>query len=152
MVIEDVTAELDKCLKRKELSRTRFAELIHVSKQAVSNWFSSDEHKIPVDKLLYIVNVLDDERFRFVVADYILDTRLLTENSYGKDPLSQFVRVNKEESERRILNEQVTEILAKTGWSQDEHDFLIKFKKELSEERQAENDFAIALDLALEVI
>ena len=119
MVIEDVTAELDKCLKRKELSRTRFAELIHVSKQAVSNWFSSDEHKIPVDKLLYIVDVLGDERFRFVVADYILDTRLLTENSYGKDPLSQFVRVNKEESERRILNEQVTEILAKTGWSQD---------------------------------
>lgn len=152
MVIEDVTAELDKCLKRKELSRTRFAELIHVSKQAVSNWFSSDEHKIPVDKLLYIVDVLDDERFRFVVADYILDTRLLTENSYGKDPLSQFVRVNKEESERRILNEQVTEILAKTGWSQGEHDFLIKFRKELSEERQAENDFAIALDLALEVI
>lgn len=152
MVIEDVTAELDKCLKRKELSRTRFAELIHVSKQAVSNWFSSDEHKIPVDKLLYIVDVLDDERFRFVVADYILDTRLLTENSYGKDPLSQFVRVNKEESERRILNEQVTEILAKTGWSQDEYDFLIKFRKELSEERQAENDFAIALYLALEVV
>ncbi|GAC44536.1 hypothetical protein PLO_0008 [Pediococcus acidilactici NGRI 0510Q] len=109
---------------------------------------------IPLDKLISIADLLKDERFKFVVADYVLDTRLLAKNEYASDPLSQFMRVNKEEEERRLLNEQVQVILAKpvTYWNDEERSFLIKFRKEFSEERQAENDFAIALDEALEVI
>jgi hypothetical protein len=147
--------ELNACLSRKGLTRTEFANQIHVTKQAVSNWFSDDKsHIIPKDKLIYIAYSLNDRRFKFVVSDYVLDTRLLSKNDYGSDPLSQFIRVNKEESERRLLNEQVQIILAKPAiyWSDEERRFLFKFKKELSEERQAENDLEIALDLALEVI
>lgn len=154
MVIEDVMDELDKCLIRNRLTRTQFANALHVSKQAVSNWFSDDNHVIPLDKLISIADLLKDERFKFVVADYVLDMRLLAKNEYASDPLSQFMRVNKEEEERRLLNEQVQVILAKpvTYWNDEERSFLIKFRKEFSEERQAENDFAIALDEALEVI
>ncbi|XRF77296.1 PilZ domain-containing protein [Pediococcus acidilactici] len=140
MVIEDVMDELDKCLIRNRLTRTQFANALHVSKQAVSNWFSSDNHVIPLDKLISIADLLKDERFKFVVADYVLDMRLLVKNEYASDPLSQFMRVNKEEEERRLLNEQVQVILAKpvTYWNDEERSFLIKFRKEFSEERQAE--------------
>jgi transcriptional regulator with XRE-family HTH domain len=147
--------ELSTCLNRKGLTRTEFANQIHVTKQAVSNWFSDDKsHIVPTDKLIYIAYLLNDGRFRFVVSDYVLDTRLLVKNDYGSDPLSQFIRVNKEESERRLLNEQIQVILAKVPeiWSTEEYEFMVKFKKEFSEERQAENDFAIALDMALEVM
>jgi transcriptional regulator with XRE-family HTH domain len=155
LVIEDVMNELSACLDRKGLTRTEFASQIHVTKQAVSNWFSDDKsHVIPTDKLIYVAYSLNDGRFKFVVSDYVLDTRLLAKNDYGTDPLSQLIRVNKEESERRLLNEQLQIILAKpiTYWSDEERSFLFKFRKEFSEERQAENDLAIALDLALEVI
>ncbi|MCT1175824.1 XRE family transcriptional regulator [Pediococcus pentosaceus] len=109
---------------------------------------------IPKDKLIYIAYSLNDGRFKFVVSDYVLDTRLLAKNDYGTDPLSQFIRVNKEEGERRLLNEQVQIILAKPviAWNDEERNFLFKFRKKFSEEQQAENDLAIALDLALEVI
>ncbi|MCM6793048.1 helix-turn-helix domain-containing protein [Pediococcus pentosaceus] len=155
MEIKDVMSELSACLKRKGLTRTEFANRIHVTKQAVSNWFSDDKsHIIPKDKLIYIAYSLNDGRFKFVVSDYVLDTRLLAKNDYGTDPLSQFIRVNKEEGERRLLNEQVQIILAKPviAWNDEERNFLFKFRKKFSEEQQAENDLAIALDLALEVV
>ena len=151
MVTIDLIDELQSSLNRQGMGHTELSELIHVSKQAVSNWFKRDA--IPLDKMIVIANALNDERFKFVVADHILNIRLLVKNEYKSDPLSQLMRVIKEENERNLLNEQLQTILAipPLNWNIEQKNFVRKFQKEFHEERQAENDLAILLDVALEV-
>ena len=73
----DIRAELKTAIRNSKWDQYEVADKLFMAKSNITNWISYGRPEIPVDKLLMIVKFLDNDHFRYVVADYLLDLKVL---------------------------------------------------------------------------
>lgn len=132
----DIRAELKNAIQESDWQQNLLAEAIHNTKSSISNWLSYDRPEIPVDNLLAIVRVLDDDKFRYIVADYLLDLKvILPENKYAENPAARFLSAKKEVKQVLDLDEQfsMTVVTRPEERTPKDKTDVLKYLKEVNE-------------------
>ncbi|KRL17653.1 helix-turn-helix domain-containing protein [Lentilactobacillus rapi DSM 19907 = JCM 15042] len=120
---------------------------MHMSKSNITNWLTGDRD-IPLSRLLELMNYLDDDLFRYKVAEYLCGLRLLSPDKVSIDiPQTRYIEACKEESERKALQDQVNLIFNKPSESitTDDIQLVNNYLKQLSEETDSENSMKLSI-------
>lgn len=132
----DIRAELKIAIQESDWQQNLLAEAIHNTKSSISNWLNYDRPEIPVENLLAIVRVLDDDHFRYVVADYLLDLKvLIPETKYAESPAGRYLSAKKEVKQVLDLDEEFSMTIVtkpEERTPKDKTDVL-KYLKEVNE-------------------
>ena len=95
-----------------------------------------------------MINYLDDDLFRYQVAEYLCGLKLLSPDEVSIDiPQTRYIETSKEESERKALDEQVMLIFNKPSAEITKDDIKIveSYLQELSEETGSENSMKVSI-------
>lgn len=132
----DIRAELKTAIRNSKWDQYEVADKLFMAKSNITNWISYGRPEIPVDKLLMIVKFLDNDHFRYVVADYLLDLKvLMQESKYIENPAGRFLSAKKEVSQVLDLDESFSMVIVTKPEERTPEDkaAVLKYLKEVDE-------------------
>ena len=143
----DIRKDLKDAIDRSGYLQSQIAAELHMSKSNITNWLTGDRD-IPLNRLLNVMNYLDDDLFRYQVAEYLCGLRLLSPDQISVDiPQTRFIETSKEETERKALDDKVMLIFNKPAsevTKQDIHDVQF-YLQQLSEETDSQTSMQVSI-------
>ncbi|MBU9788587.1 helix-turn-helix domain-containing protein [Lentilactobacillus sp. G22-6] len=143
----DIRKDLRDVITRSGYSQSQVAAELHMSKSNITNWLTGDRD-IPLNRLLDVMNYLDDDLFRYQVAEYLCGLKLLSPDEVSIDiPQTRFIETSKEEAERKALDDKVMLIFNKPAsevTKQDIHDVQF-YLQQLSEETDSQTSMQVSI-------
>lgn len=143
----DIRKDLKDAIDRSGYLQSQIAAEMHLSKSNITNWLRGDRD-IPLNRLLGIMNYLDDDLFRYQVAEYLCGLRLLSPEQMSIDiPQTRYIETNKEEAERKALDNKVMWIFNKKASEVTKQDIkdVEYYLQQLSEETDSQTSMQVSI-------
>lgn len=143
----DIRKELKNAITRSGYTQAQVAAEMHLSKSNITNWLTGDRD-IPLNRLLDVMNYLEDDLFRYQVAEYLCGLKLLSPDEVSIDiPQTRYIETSKEESERKALDNQAMLIFNKPSAEITKQDIKIveSYLQELSEETDSQTSMQVSI-------
>lgn len=147
MSIDEIRKYLKDAITRSGYSQSQVAAEMHLSKSNITNWLTSDR-EIPLNRLLGVMNYLDDDLFRYQVAEYLVGLPLLAKDKLSIEiPQTRLFAASQEEKQRKALDDHMLAIFNKPAKEITQQDFqdVERYFKEFSEEVESEDNMLIAI-------
>lgn len=148
MSIDEIRKDLKDAITRSGYSQSQVAAEMHLSKSNITNWLTSNRD-IPLNRLLGVMNYLDDNLFRYQVAEYLCGLKLLSTGKLSVDiPQTRYIETCKEESERLALQNKVNLIFNKPSQLITSKDIEVvkDYLQQLSEETDSQASMEVSIN------
>lgn len=148
MSIDEIRKDLKDAITRSGYSQSQVAAEMHLSKSNITNWLTSNRD-IPLNRLLGVMNYLDDNLFRYQVAEYLCGLKLLSTGKLSVDiPQTRYIETCKEESERLALQNKVNLIFNKPSQLITSKDIEVvkDYLQQLSEETDSQTSMEVSIN------
>lgn len=144
----DIKHELAEAIQRTGWQKNILAEAMHTTQSNVSNWLSYTRKGIPNQALIDLADILDDYRFRCVVAEKLTGVHILSQNhEFADQPQAQYFSSAKEEDDRKKLDPEITIILGKRREDRTNSDrkLVLNYLSELDQEIEEEHNYETSI-------
>lgn len=136
----EIKQECKKAFERTGMSKGVVADYLHTVPSNISNWLDP-KRSFPIENLMAITKVLNDYEFTFKAIEYTTGLQLLPKNGIQAPIQNDWFSSKKEEDERKCLEDSdwFSDMSKEPKyWTVESYKRLLKYRKELSEEAQAE--------------